>query len=49
METLAYLIRPSEVECAARDDMVDMPSPAVILPSHYSSELALQILKEGLE
>jgi len=38
-----------EIECAAGNDVVDVPGGAVVLPSHPFSKLAFQMLSEDFE
>jgi hypothetical protein len=49
METLSDLLRASEIEHAARNDMVYVPRTTVVFPRHGRSELALKIFEKILE
>jgi hypothetical protein len=49
METLPDVLLASEIERAARNDMVDVPRTTVVLPRHATPELPLKIFTKLIE
>lgn len=46
VETLPHMFRSSEIECATRNDVVDMPCTSVVLPLHSTPKLPLKMLSK---